>query len=114
MWPKTTHEGSGLTDKQPVQDYVVGGWKHRDWIDMQNSLDDWLEPILRNITNKLTLLRNLISEKGTDDIGYSEYTKADVDWEMVNDWLNNTLSHEIYPSKQTLTKANKLWREYNK
>lgn len=87
-------------------------WAHRNWIDMQDSLDDWLKPNLRNITDKLTTLRNLISEKGTDDTGYSDYTEADADWKMVNDWLNNTLTKEIYPSKQTLILANKLWKKY--
>ena len=86
---------------------------------MQDSLvynfvesDDFLSPDLRNIIDKLTKLRNLISENTTDDIGYSDYTEADVDWKLVNGWLNNTLTEEIYPSKQTLILANKLWKKY--
>ena len=91
-------------------------WQHRDWIDMQDTLEikkDWLVPLLRNITDKLTKLRNAISDNNHDDIGYMEDNKANADWEMVNDWLNNTYNTEIYPSKQTLIKANKLWKEYN-
>ena len=105
MWPENKqYTGLKGGDTSPP-------WQHRDWVDMQESFDDWLIPKLRNITNKLTTLRNVISDN--TDIFNQKKLREDRDLEMVNDWLNNTLSHEIYPSKQTLIKANKLWREYN-
>ena len=75
---------------------------------------DWLAPKLRNITDKLTKLRKAIVTNNHDDIGYMDDNKANTDYSMVNDWLNNTLSNEIYPSKATLLTANKLWKKYNK
>ena len=85
---------------------------------MQDTLEikkDWLVPLLRNITDKLTKLRNAISDNNHDDIGYMEDNKANTDWEMVNDWLNNVLInlYGTYPSKETLLVANKLWKKYN-
>ena len=100
-------------------------WAHRDWVDMQDTLvnqdfregDDFLSPELRNVTDKLTKLRNVISETSKPmSVAKKLMTdeKFKSDWGMVNDWVNNALIKEIYPSKETLHKANKLWIKYNR
>jgi|TARA_Y100000296_G_scaffold14479_1_gene16964 hypothetical protein len=80
-------------------------WRHKD--------PDWLVPELRNITDKLTMLRNTISENNHDDIGYMEDNEPNMDWGLVNDWINDVFLHEIQPARGTLELANKLWRKYN-
>ena len=81
---------------------------------MQETLDpDWLVPELRNITDKLTMLRNAISESNCEDIGYMEDNEPNMDWGLVNDWVNDVFLHEIQPARGTLELANKLWRKYN-
>jgi hypothetical protein len=62
--------------------------------------EDWLSPELRNVTDKLTTLRNAIRDQDT------RY------WEMVNNWLNDILFNEEYPPKEQLILANELWRKY--
>jgi len=78
--------------------------------------DDFLSPELRNVTVKLTKLRNVISET-SKPMSVEKKCMVDeefnVDWSMVNDWINNTVIKEIYPSKETLLIANKLWIKYN-
>jgi len=103
MWPKNT-QYPGLKDPEP--------WIpiNPTWSETQDIDDDWLVPVLRNITDKLTMLRNVISE---NFVGHIQ-TAVDIDRTLVNDWLNSTLSNEAYPSRDTLLTANKLWRKYNK
>ena len=79
--------------------------------------DDFLSPELRNVTDKLTKLRNVISET-SKPMSVAKKSMVDeefnVDWSMVNDWINNAVIKEIYPSKETLLIANKLWIKYNR
>ena len=80
---------------------------------MQETLDpDWLVTELRNITDKLTMLRNAISESNCEDIGYMEDNEPNNDYGIVNTWIDDILKEKIYPSKGTLILANKLWKKY--
>jgi hypothetical protein len=105
-----------MTNRQSdMQDtrYGLNGAVHQDFVEG----DDFLSPELRNVTNKLTKLRNLIGDenfKAIDGVR-SRDKEADAHWEMVNDWLNNALInlYGTYPSKETLLVANKLWKKYN-
>ena len=82
---------------------------------------DWLSPELRNVTDKFNILRRTIGENHPDEIGYMEdgvwktnLNEANSDYNIVNEWLNDTLQNETYPSKAILLTANKLWRKYNR
>ncbi len=105
-----------MTNRQSdMQDtrYGLNDAVHQDFVEG----DDFLSPELRNVTNKLTKLRNLIGDenfKAIDGVR-SRDKEADAHWEMVNDWLNNVLInlYGTYPSKETLLVANKLWKKYN-
>tara|TARA_B100000959_G_C14895781_1_gene588706 strand:+ start:595 stop:975 length:381 start_codon:yes stop_codon:yes gene_type:complete len=103
-----------MTNRQSdMQDtrYGLNDAVHQDFVEG----DDFLSPELRNVTNKLTKLRNLIGDenfKAIDGVR-SRDKEADAHWEMINDWLNNALIKETYPSKETLLVANKLWKKYN-
>jgi hypothetical protein len=105
-----------MTNRQSdMQDtrYGLNDAVHQDFVEG----DDFLSPELRNVTNKLTKLRNLIGDenfKAIDGVR-SRDKEADAHWEMVNDWLNNALInlYGTYPSKETLLVANKLWKKYN-
>ena len=87
-----------------------------------------LSPYLQNITDKLILLRDRISEKGIpikhrsemkrmarDEIT-SKQTEADKDFNTVIDWVNKILFNERSEYevvwKEILIEANKLWKKY--
>ena len=66
--------------------------------------------ILKNTVKKLTTLLSIIGP--ADDIGYLEDNEANNDYGMVNNWIKNIEDKKIYPSKDTLILANKLWKKY--
>ena len=49
-----------------------------------------------------------------DGVWKTNLNEANSDYNIVNEWLNDTLQNETYPSKAILLTANKLWRKYNR